>query len=394
MTRKAEIINELKSIETRSIELESGIENAEQSEIEARTKEAEELEARKAKLKEELQKIEAEERAAANINSATPIKTPKEKVMENKKNIDEIRNSKAYIDAYAKFIKTGEIDEVRSILTTNADNQYVTSADGQLPVPEFVQATINTAWNSNELFNMIKQTSMKGNLKIGFELSATDAAIHEEGSEAPDPESLKLGIVTLVPKTIKKWIYVSDEVLDMDSEEFLNYIYSELTYKIIKKAIDIAIAKILASPTTATATAASVPVVAPDGISTVDMAEAELTDEINEDNVVLIMHKKTRAYFKKLAKLAGYAVDPFNGYKVFTNNTLDVMTGASGETGNFMIVGDLASGVQMNMPKGKNPSFKFDDLTYAEKDMVKIIGRMPAGIGVVACDRLCVVSAS
>jgi hypothetical protein len=47
----------------------------------------------------------------------------------------------------------------------------------------------------------------------------------------------------------------------------------------------------------------------------------------------------------------------------------------------------------MNMPNGKNPTFKFDDLTYAEKDMVKIIGRMPAGIGVVACDRLCVVKA-
>jgi hypothetical protein len=106
------------------------------------------------------------------------------------------------------------------------------------------------------------------------------------------------------------------------------------------------------------------------------------------------MHKQTRAYLKKLAKLAGYAVDPFNNYKTFTNDTLDPMTGASGETGNFMIVGDLTSGVQMNMPNGKNPTFKFDDLTYAEKDMVKIIGRMPAGIGVVACDRLCVVSAS
>jgi HK97 family phage major capsid protein len=241
---------------------------------------------------------------------------------------------------------------------------------------------------------MIKQTSVKGNLKIGFELSATDAEIHEEGSDAPNPEKLKLGLVTLVPKTIKKWIYVSDEVLDMDSEDFLEYVYNELTHKIIKKAIDIVIAKILASPATATATAASVPVVAPDGISTVDMAEAELSDEVNEDNVVLIMHKKTRAYLKKLAKLAGYNVDPFNGYKVFTNNTLDIMTGTSGETGNFMIVGDLSEGVQINTPKGKNPTFKFDDLTYAEKDMVKVIGRMPAGIGVVACDRLCVVSAS
>lgn len=393
MTRKAEIINELKQIEARSAELEAGAETADQAELEARTKEAEELATRQKALKDELQKIEAEEKAAedfAQKRSGVDITPKKEKTM-NK--IDEIRNSKAYVDAYAKFIKTGEVEEVRSILTTNADNQYVTNADGQLPVPEFVQTTINTAWNSNELFNMIKQTAVKGNLKIGFELSATDAVIHEEGSEAPDPETLKLGIVTLVPKTIKKWIYVSDEVIDMDSEDFLKYIYAELTQKIVKKAIDIAIAKILASPTTATATAASVPVVAPDGISTVDAAEAELTDEINEDNVVLIMHKKTRAYLKKLAKLAGYNVDPFNNYKVFTNDTLDAMTGASGETGNFMIVGDLTSGVQMNMPNGKNPTFKFDDLTYAEKDMVKIIGRMPAGIGVVACDRLCVVKA-
>ena len=187
MTRKAEIINELKQIEARSAELEAGVETADQAELEARTKEAEELATRQKALKDELQKIEAEEKAAADFaqkRSGVDITPKKEKTM-NK--IDEIRNSKAYIDAYAKFIKTGEVEEVRSILTTNADNQYVTNADGQLPVPEFVQTTINTAWSSNELFNMIKQTAVKGNLKIGFELSATDA--RSIGISAPVRES-------------------------------------------------------------------------------------------------------------------------------------------------------------------------------------------------------------
>ena len=45
------------------------------------------------------------------------------------------------------------------------------------------------------------------------------------------------------------------------------------------------------------------------------------------------------------------------------------------------IVGDLA-GVQVNLPEGGDIKFKFDDLSLAEEDMVKIIGRLYAAIAV------------
>ena len=37
------------------------------------------------------------------------------------------------------------------------------------------------------------------------------------------------------PVSIKKWISISDEVVDLRGEAFLRYIYDEITYRIAKK---------------------------------------------------------------------------------------------------------------------------------------------------------------
>ena len=66
-----------------------------------------------------------------------------------------------------------------------------------------------------------------------------------------------------------------------------------------------------------------------------------------------------------------YAFDPFDGLTVIKK---DGVPGA--------IVGDL-SGVQVNMPEGDAVTFKFDDLSMAEHDLVKIVGRLYAAIAVV-----------
>lgn len=54
----------------------------------------------------------------------------------------------------------------------------------------------------------------------------------------------------------------------------------------------------------------------------------------------------------------------------------------------LMIVGDL-SGVQANLPNGDDITLKFDDLTLAEADLIKIVGRLFVGVAVVAPDSLC-----
>ena len=116
---------------------------------------------------------------------------------EEKRSMDnmEIRNTKEYIEAYAKYIKTGKDAECRALLTENAS--------GTVPVPEIVEARVRTAWERDGITSRVRKSYLKGNLKVGFEISGTDASIHTEGAAAPSEETLVLGIVELVPQSIK-----------------------------------------------------------------------------------------------------------------------------------------------------------------------------------------------
>lgn len=274
----------------------------------------------------------------------------------------EIRNSREYIDAFAKYIKTGKDAECRALLTENVS--------GVVPVPEFVESRIRQAWERDEIFSRVSKTFVRGNLKVGFERSATDAVVHTEGAAAPAEETLLLGIVEMVPANIKKWITVSDEVLALGSEEFLAYIYDELTYKIVKKASDLVVEAITSAPATSTATKVGVAQIAgPVTAGAIIDAIAALGDEAQ--NNVFIAAGTTIATIKKTALQANFAFDPFSGLAVIQKDGIE---GA--------IVGDL-SGVQANLPEGDGITFKFDDLSLAEKDLVKIVGRLYAAIAVV-----------
>jgi hypothetical protein len=90
---------------------------------------------------------------------------------------------------------------------------------------------------------------------------------------------------------------------------------------------------------------------------------------------------------------AGYAVDPFDGMQVLFNNTLAVATAtpASGAVNKIAIVGDL-EGESVNFTNGYEPTIKVDDMSLAEKDLIKVVGRLPMGHGVTACGRFAVVT--
>lgn len=289
---------------------------------------------------------------------ATPAPTP-----EVRRNA-EIRNSRDYIEAFAEYIRTGNDAECRSLLTENVQG-------GVVPVPEFVESRVRQAWERDEIFSRVSRTYVRGNLKVGFELSATDAAVHTEGDmTGPAEEVLTLGIVTMVPANIKKWITVSDEVLALGAEDFLAYIYDELTYKIIQKAADLVVAAITGAPAASTATQVGVAqITGAVSASTIIDAMAALGDSARD--LVFIASGATIATVRKAALNAQFAYDPFAGLTVIKK---DGVTGA--------IVGDL-SGVQANLPEGDSVTFKFDDLSLAEHDMVKIVGRLYAAIAVV-----------
>ena len=65
---------------------------------------------------------------------------------------------------------------------------------------------VKTAWEREDLMSRVRTLSVKGNLKVQFEVSADGAVKHTEGYGAVNEESLVLGVVTLTPVSIKKWI--------------------------------------------------------------------------------------------------------------------------------------------------------------------------------------------
>ncbi|MBR3236976.1 MAG: phage major capsid protein [Oscillospiraceae bacterium] len=293
--------------------------------------------------------------------------------------MEEIRNSKEYINAYAEYIKTGDDAECRALVSENATN-------GTIPVPELVYEEVRNAWNEDGIMSRVRKSYLKGNLKVGFEISATGAEAHNEGAPVTE-ETLTLGIVNLVPKSIKKWVSISDEALDLSGEAFLRYIYDEVAHQIAKKAADLVIASIEACTTVSTTTCPSVQKVSSAvSIGAVAQALGQISDQAA--NPAVIMNKATWSAFKAAQYAADYAVDPFEGLPVLFNNSIKAYSAATtGET--YAIVGDLGYGAQANFPNGEEITFKFDEMTLATSDLVRIIGREFVGLGVVAPDAFC-----
>lgn len=369
-------IEEIKNIsaeecEARIAEIRSEM-NAEDADLVALSAEVDAIEERKSLLIKAEEERKALASKVANEQTATIIEERKEtKKMEN----IEIRNTPEYIDAFAEYIKSEDDKECRSLLTENVS--------GDVAVPELVYDIVKTAWENEEIMSLVRHTYIKGNLKVGFEISGDPAVVHTEGGDAVTEEELVLGTVTLVPASIKKWISVSDEVMDMRGEAFLRYIYDELTHRIAKKAADVLVGIIAASPTTSTSTAPAVPAidVAAIAIDTIAQAIGNLSDEAT--NPVIVMNKLTWSAFKAVQYAGGFNVDPFEGLKVVFNDSLKSFTAASdGDV--FAIVGDFGQGAIANFPNGDDIRIKFDENSLAEADLVKIIGRKYVALGVVA----------
>lgn len=377
MTREEIMQMDSESLETRRVELLEMIEQ-EGADLDAIQEETRAIQDRRAELEKEQREETRADMEAVASGAGDTIEKRGEKTMDLK----EIRNSKAYIDAFAKYVKTGSDKECRAILTENAPEA---GTSGPVPVPEFIEGRIQTAWEENALMQYVSRTYFRGNVKIGFERSATGAAIHEEGAAAPAEETLVLGIVELIPKSIKKWITISDEALDLNGQEFLDYIYDEIDYRVVKKAADEVVAAILAAPTTATDTAAAVAdLTAAPAANTIINAAALLSGEAQ--NPIVVLNRQTYAAFKGITTADGYLLaDPFDGMTpVFTDALPAYSAASAGDV--YAIVGDF-SAVRVNLPNGEEVTFKFDELSLAEKDLVKVVGRLYAGIGVIASGR-------
>ena len=126
------------------------------AEIDAPDADLDALEAEARAINEEVENRKAAENKRNEIRNAVAqgdgeIKTKFEETEERKMDINEIRSSKEYVEAYANYIKTGKDDECRAALLT-------ANVSGQVPGPTIVEGRIRTAWDKLGLMELVRKT--------------------------------------------------------------------------------------------------------------------------------------------------------------------------------------------------------------------------------------------
>lgn len=367
MTREEILALDMADLEKRSLEIAEEVKTADSESLDTLSEELDAIEERKAIIK-----AEADEKRAAmeEVLSGKGEKIEEKQEERKMSDVKEIRSSKEYLDAWVEYQKGRANEEQRALLTTNTQN-------GTIAVPTYVEDRINTAWESNEIVRRAKKSYFRGNLKVGYEKSAEGAQLHPEGGEAISEEELVISFVELVPRTLKKMVRYSTEVLDMKGEAFVDYIVDEMEHQIAKTSGDrmINVAILAQSPLKELYTASGTSLTTADIIA----AEGMLAGDANP---VLITTRANAAAVKAAVLSAGYGYDPFDGMEVvYVDSAALQPTGVN--TPMLGIVADL-SAWQFNFPNGDQPTFVFDEYTEADADIVRVIGRMMVGLGIVA----------
>ena len=341
---------QMADIEARSAELETAM-NAENADIETISAEVAALEERKAQIV-----AEAAERKA----QLTAVEKTAKAVHEEKENRDMEKRTEV-MEALAEYIKGRATPEQRALLTSNANNPG--DNDGVVSLSDIVDDWIWTDWDQSPILSRIRKVYVKGNYHVGYEQSATGAVEHEEGTPAPAEENLQLGIVDFVAQYFKKWIKVSDSVLALKGQAFLDYLLREFGHQLAMALENAVVEAIQGSDL-------SVEVKNPLDSTAAMAGFAVLSDEAT--NPVVIISKANYAKIMNGRTTAGAKIeDPFNGMEVLFNNTVA-----------GMLVGDL-DGVVANFPEGEDFKFIIDETSLAEQDMVKIVGKVLASIHLV-----------
>ena len=374
MTREEVMILDMEGCEERAAKIAEETRDASEEILAELSAELDMIEERKNIIKDE-----AEEKRAAMEAVLEGEGEVIEEVKEEERtmtDVKEIRKSPEYLDAWVENLKGRASEEQRTLLTTNAE-------DGTIAVPTYVEDRINTAWESNEIVRRAKKSYFKGNLKVAYEASAEGAQMHQEGGNAITEEDLEIAFTELTASTLKKMVKYSSEVLSMKGEAFVDYIVDEIEYQIAKTAGDGLVQG-------AIATAQAVPALvgtytaAGSSLTTADVVGAEGL-LAGDANPVLITTRANAAALKAAVLGAGYGYDPFDGMDV-------VYVDAAAINGALAVVADM-SAWQINFPDGDDVKFVFDEFTEAPADIVRVIGRLYAGIGIVAPYKTVVIKA-
>ena len=361
----------MQEIETRKAQILEEMEK-EGADLDGLKAEMEELRKNAEQIRDAAQKAEETRKAIAS-GAAGIVIGEAHNAEEAAKTVEEIRSSKEYVDAYARYLQTDDDKECRALLSVNAPN------NGQVPVPSLVDPIIKNEWENNTILSRVNKTYFRGNLTSAFERAADPAYEHLEGTTAITEQDLTLGIVELKPKNIKKYIRISDEVIATGGEALVTYVFSELAHYVMMELVKKVIGDIKGAGTSHTSSAVGIPKIegSPDLVSVVN-AEARLSDQA--ENIVVIINRLSSAAFHAARVAGNFAVDPYDGLTVLYTSALPAYSTAD-DNAVWMIVGDL-KGEQVNYPEGEGIITKWDDLSEAEADMVKVHGRQYAAHGV------------
>ena len=377
-----EILNRQGEIEQRKAEIEAALETPE-ADLDALNEEARRLVEENTQLENQLAELkkdaEEAEETRRKIAEGELGETKEEHKEEKSMNEKEIRSSAAYCEAYKKYIISGDDKECRALLSANADTP------GDVPVPVLVENIIKTEWEGDEFLRRITKTFFRGNLKVPFEKSADMAYNHSEGTTGLTEQDLQIGQVLLQPGNVKKWITISDEAVAMGGEAFVEYIYREMTHYVLARVKSNLVAKANAAGTSHSDSVIGIPKIteAP-AVMTAQNAAAILSEDATD--ICVLLNPLTIQAFNNAYAAGNFAIDPFAGVTVIKCSALPAYSSADSNA-MYGIVGDLKA-FQANYPEGEDVVIKWDDLTLAEDDMVKVVARQYVGLGVTAPGRL------
>ena len=104
-------------------------------------------------------------------------------------------------------------------------------------------------------------------------------------------------------------------------------------------------------------------------------AKANLSSDARD--LVVVIRPTDYAKYRALQLGAQYPIDIFDGMRVIIRDFPSTVPASS-----VAIVGDLR-GYMENLPNGEEIQFKKDDHTLMTSDIVRILGRLPAAVGIV-----------
>ena len=128
MTREDIMTLGFEDLEKRAAEIAAETTDADTDQLETLNAELDAIAERKAALKVEVEKRKKDAEAVASGAGKEIERRKESEKMTNK----EVRNTHEYIEAFAKYIKTGKDAECRALLTENVTG-------GTVPVPEMVE---------------------------------------------------------------------------------------------------------------------------------------------------------------------------------------------------------------------------------------------------------------